>query len=88
MQQTNKTHNGNEKHARRLERRSRVVTVGERNISKKNPTITQDLSRRCIATRGESVSTYPRRPKVEALSNAVDVDKRLRDPIDQVPINL
>ena len=33
---------------------------------------------------GESVSTYPRRPKVEALSNAVDVVERLRDPTDQV----
>ena len=35
--------------------------------------------------RGESVSTYPRRPKVEAFSNAVDVVERLRDPTDQVP---
>jgi len=34
---------------------------------------------------GESVSTYPRRPKAEALSNAVDVVERLRDPTDQVP---
>ena len=33
----------------------------------------------------ESVSTYPRRPKAEALSNAVDVVERLRDPTDQVP---
>ena len=32
--------------------------------------------------RGESVSTYPRRPKAEAFSNAVDVVKRLRDPTD------
>ena len=30
--------------------------------------------------RGESVSTYPRRPKVEAFSNAVDVVERLHDP--------
>ena len=30
--------------------------------------------------RGESVSTYPHRPKVEALSNVVDVVERLRDP--------
>ena len=30
----------------------------------------------------ESVSTYPRRPKAEALSNAVDVVERLRDPTD------
>ena len=49
---------------------------------KKFPTITQDLSRRCIATRGESVSTYSRRPKAEAFSNAVDVVERLRDPTD------
>ena len=34
---------------------------------------------------GESVSTYPRRPKAEALSNAVDVVERLRGPTDQVP---
>ena len=47
--------------------------------------ITQDLSRRSIATSGESVSTYPRTPKAEALSNAVDVVERLRDPADQVP---
>ena len=46
------------------------------------PTITQDLSRRSIATSGESVSTYPRRPKAEALSNTVDVVERLRDPTD------
>ena len=52
---------------------------------KKNPTITQDLSRRCIAMRGESVSTYPGRPKAEALSNTVNVVERLRDPTDQVP---
>ena len=49
---------------------------------KKIPTNTQDLSRRCIATRGESVSTYPRRPKAEAFSNAVDVVERLHDPTD------
>ena len=30
----------------------------------------------------ESVSTYPRRPKAEALSHAVDVVERLRDPTD------
>ena len=48
----------------------------------KFPMITQDLSRRCIATSGESVSTYPRRPKAEAFSNAVDVVERLRDPTD------
>ena len=31
---------------------------------------------------GESVSTYPRTPKAEAFSNAVDVVERLRDPTD------
>ena len=46
------------------------------------PTITQDLSRRCIATRQESVSTYRRRPKAEAFSNTVDVLERLHDPTD------
>ena len=30
--------------------------------------------------RGENVSTYPRRPKAEAFSNAVDVVERLHDP--------
>ena len=34
---------------------------------------------------GESVFTYPRRPKAEAFSNAVDVVEQLRDPTDQVP---
>ena len=47
--------------------------------------ITQDLSRRFIAMRGESVSMYPVRPKAEAFSNAVDIVKRLRDPTDQLP---
>ena len=28
---------------------------------------------------------YPHRPKAEALSKAVDVVERLRDPTDQVP---
>ena len=51
-------------------------------ISQNFPTITQDLSRLCIATRRESVSTYPRRPKVEACSNTIDVVERLRDPTD------
>ena len=58
------------------------ATIDKRSISKNLPTITQDLSRRGIATSGESVSTYPRRPKVEAFSNAVDVLKRLHDPTD------
>ena len=57
-------------------------SVGERSNFKKNPTITQDLSRRCIATRGESVFTYHRRLKAEAFSNAVDVVELLRDPTD------
>ena len=51
-------------------------------LFQKIPTIMQDLSRRRIATRGESVSTYPRRPKAEVLSNAVDVVVRLHDPTD------
>ena len=42
----------------------------------------QDLSRRSISTRRESVSTYHRRPKAEAFSNAVDVVERLQDPTD------
>ena len=29
------------------------------------------------------MSTYPRKPKAEAFSNAVDVVERLRDPTDQ-----
>src|SRR5215216_853840 len=56
--------------------------VGEHSNFKKIPTITQDLSRRCIATRRESVSTYPHRPKAEVFSNAVDVVERLHDPTD------
>ena len=58
------------------------MNVGERNISKILPTITQDLSRIGIATGGGSVSTNPRRPKAEAFSNAVDVVECLRDPTD------
>ena len=49
---------------------------------KKFPMPTQDLSRRCIATSGESVSTYPHRLKAEAFSNTVDVVELLRDPTD------
>ena len=30
--------------------------------------------------RGESVSTYPHRPKAETFNNAVDVVEHLRDP--------
>ena len=44
--------------------------------------IAQDLSRRCISTRGENVSTYPHRPKAEGFSNTVDVVERLHDPTD------
>ena len=40
----------------------------------------QDLSRISIATRQESVSTYPHTPKAEAFSNAVDVVECLHDP--------
>ena len=54
-------------------------------VFQKFPTITQDLSKRSIATSGESVSTYPHRLKAEAFSNAVDVVERLRDLTDQVP---
>ena len=32
--------------------------------------------------RGESVSTYPRRPKAEVFSNTVDVVECLHDPTD------
>ena len=31
---------------------------------------------------GESVTTYPRRTKAEAFSNAFDAVKRIRDPTD------
>ena len=54
-------------------------------VFKKNlPTITQDLSRRSIATSGESVSMYSRRPKAESFSNAVDVVERLLAPTEGV----
>ena len=62
----------------------KVIPVGN-TVFQKFPTITQDLSRRSIATSGESVFTYPHRPKAEAFSKAVDVVERLRDPTDQVP---
>ena len=51
-------------------------------FQKKNPSTMQDLSRRNIATSGESVSTYPHRPKAEAFINTVDVVVWLRDPTD------
>ena len=38
-----------------------------------------------MATGQESVSTYPRKSKAEALSNAGDVVKCLRGSTDQVP---
>ena len=65
-----------------MHRPSSDATVTEHGNFKKIPMITQDLSRRCIAMRGECVSTYPRRPKPEALSNMVDVVELLRDPTD------
>ena len=40
------------------------------------------LQSRNIYLGEESVSTYPRRPKAEAFSKAVDVAERLRDPTD------
>ena len=42
----------------------------------------QDLSRRSIATSGESVSMDPRRSKTKAFSNVVDVVERLHDLTD------
>ena len=42
----------------------------------------QDLSMRCIATRGGSESTYPCIPKAEAFDNVVDVVVHLHDPIN------
>ena len=59
-----------------------LIPLLENVVFQKNPMITQDLSNICIATRGESVSTYPRRPKEEASSDTVDVVERLRDPTD------
>ena len=61
------------------------IVLGNIVFQKILPTIMQDLSRRSLATSGESVSMYPRRPKAEAFSNVVDVVERLRDPTDQVP---
>ena len=45
----------------------------------------QDLSRRCIATRGEECVHVPPRPKAEAFDNAVDVVELLLVPTDQAP---
>src|SRR6266496_219008 len=59
------------------------VSVGNIAWNFKNFTYDHAKSiRRSIATSGESVSTYPRRPKAEAFSNAVDVVERLHDPTD------
>ena len=44
-----------------------------------------DLSMEMHSNEGESVSTYPRRPKEEAFDNTVDVVKLLLAPTDQVP---
>ena len=40
------------------------------------------ISKKILRTCGESVSTYPRRPKAEVFSNAVDVVEHLHDPTD------
>ena len=44
-----------------------------------------DLSMEMHSNEGESVSTYPRRPKVEAFDNTVDVVKLLLALTDQAP---
>ena len=44
-----------------------------------------DLSMEIHSNEGESVSTYPRRQKIEAYENAVDVVVLLLALIDQVP---
>ena len=63
-----------------------VQIVGKHSMQfQKIPMLTQDLSRRCIATRGESVSTYPHRPKAEAFDNTVDVVELILVPTDQAP---
>ena len=54
-------------------------------FQKKIATLMQDLSRICIATRGGSVSMYPRRPKAVAFDNAVDVLELLLVSTDQAP---
>ena len=38
-----------------------------------------------MATSGESVSTYPRRPKAEGFANTIDVVKLLLALTDQAP---
>ena len=44
-----------------------------------------DLSKEMHSNKGESVSTYPRRPKAEAFGNAVDVVDLLLAQTDQAP---
>ena len=44
-----------------------------------------DLSMEMHSNEGESMSTYPRRLKAEALDNAVDVVELLLAPTDQAP---
>ena len=62
------------------------ATVGNRCIENKNILRTRnDLSMEMHSNEGESVSTYPPKPKAEALSNVVDVVEHLRNPTDQVP---
>ena len=46
------------------------------------PLYIKEQGGRWPALGGESVSTYPRRPKAEAFSNTVDVVERLHDPTD------
>ena len=54
-------------------------------VFQKFPTLTQDLSRRCIATRGgEHLHTLEDR-KAEAFDNAVDVVELLLVSTDQAP---
>ena len=56
------------------------TTVGERSNFKTFPTITQDLSRRCIAMRGGVYLHTLEDCKAEAFINTVDVVIHLHDP--------
>ena len=47
--------------------------------------LTQDLSRRCIATRGGECVNVPSSTESEAFDNAVDVVELLLAPTDQAP---
>ena len=59
------------------------ATVGNCCMENKKILCTRkDLSMEMHSNEGESVSTYPHRPKAEAFSNAVDVVERLHDPTD------